>query len=352
MPSSTSSSEPVYERPLPELRLGIAGVVALVVLVAGVAAWELYWRRYGVEPSIQNTDGLWARERRRIDNGEGHRTALIGDSRMLFDIDLDTWERVTGERPIQLALEGTSAIPILEDLASDPDFTGRLVIGVAPDLFFSGLAYRKRAVTHYHDETPAQRASQWLSMHLIEPNFAFFDDDFALVTVLKRQAWPRRDGVPSFIAVRKLANTEADRNTKMWSKVETDEEYRALARSIWAQDAEAPDAKKRAELDKSLETELARAIAAVNKLRARGVTMIFVRPPSTGDYLVWENRDFPRATTWDVLLARTGVPGIHFEDYPDQQSLELPEWSHLAAAERPRYTEALLRAIGRLQTSR
>lgn len=353
MPSSTSSSEiaePTYERPVPALRFSVVTLVALVVAAGGLTGWELYWRRFGVEPSIQNSDGLWARERRRIDQGEGHRTVLVGASRMLFNVDLDTWERVTGERPIQLALEGTSPLFAIEDLATDRDFTGRLIVGVAPELLFSGYAYRGKLAAYYRDETPAQRAGQWLSMTFIEPYVAFYDPDFALCTVLKRQAWPARDGVKTSIDVRKLANSAADRNTWMWSKVVDDPDYRALAQKIWSQDMSAPDPKFRAMLDKARDEQIARTSAAVGKLRARGIEVIFVRFPSIAPLRDAEERDFSRATTWDVLLARSGAAGIHFDDEPSLQGFDLPEWSHIAAGERPRFTEALLGAIARLES--
>ena len=72
--------------------------------------------------------------------------------------------------------------------------------------------------------------------------------------------------------------------------------------------------------------------------------MVFVREPSAGPYIENEEREFPRATSWDVLLAKTGAPGIHFQDYPDMQGLTLPEWSHLDLPDSERYTEALYRA--------
>jgi hypothetical protein len=69
-----------------------------------------------------------------------------------------------GERPIQLALEGTSPIFALEDLADDPNFTGRLIIGVSPPLFFGGFDRRLKAVANWRRQTPSQRAGQWLSV--------------------------------------------------------------------------------------------------------------------------------------------------------------------------------------------
>jgi hypothetical protein len=40
-------------------------------------------------------------------------------------------------------------------------------------------------------------------------------------------------------------------------------------------------------------------------------------------------------------LRETGTPGIHFEDYPQLQGYELPEWSHASASEARRMTAQL-----------
>ena len=219
-------------------------------------------------------------QRGRIDHGEGHKTVIIGSSRMLFDVQLHVWERVGGERPIQLAIEGTSPLPVMEQLADDPDFTGRLVIGVAPDVFFTGFTHMAEKFELYPKETPSERVGQWLSMNLLEPWLAYYDPDFALMTVLKRQSWPAREGVPNLLTVRKLAVSQADRNTHMWSKVENDPEYAALCQRIWAQRfGEVPFGSEDA-LHKKIAEQIDRAVKAAAKLRARGVLLVFVRPPS------------------------------------------------------------------------
>ena len=337
-------AQPVPERdvpPQPWRRIVLAGFVLFVLLMA---AWETYWRDFGATPGYRNSNGAWAEQRGRIDAGEGGRTVLIGSSRVLFDVQLPEWEASSGERPIQLALEGTSPLPVLEDLAADPNFTGRLVIGVAPELFFSGFAYRGEAIGHYHQRGPSQRSGHWLSKRLVEPYFAFYDADFALPTVVMRQPWPLRPGMRKDSPVRKLLEQDADRNTRIWRKVETDPEYRALARSIWLERLHGPpppgmDTPDK--LRKVIDTQIDRAERAVATLRKRGVRMVFVRPPSDGEYYAFEQKVLPRPATWDVLLQRTGVPGIHFEDYPQLQGYELPEWSHLTQADAKRYTLAL-----------
>ena len=345
MPSSTSSfkpsdAEPTYQRELPAIALGRAWIVAGLLFLVAMILWEAKWRAFGSAPGYANSDGLWAIQRRRIDNGEGHKTVIVGSSRVLFDLQLPTCERLLGDRPIQLALEGTGPVPFIEDLADNPKFTGRLLVGVAPVLFFSGFDRRLDALKYHRTETLAQRSGQWLSMHLLEPFFAFYQDDFALMTVLNRQNWPARAGVLNLPEVRKLSVTEADRNTRIWKKVEVDPHYQQLVRSIWT-DLLTKRPKPPPERAKKVRDEqIERAVAAVAKLRARGVEVVFVRPPSTGIWLEVEDRAFPRAETWDLLLQRSGARGIHFQDYPELQGLTLPEWSHLSAADAEKFTVA------------
>jgi hypothetical protein len=341
-------AQPVPLRPVPAQPWGRILIGAVLLLVLLVAGWEEYWRAYGVRPGIANTYGLWAIQRRRIEAGEGDATVLLGASRLYFDIQLPVWERLDGRRPIQLSFEGTSPLKAVEDLAADPKFTGRVLIAVEPDLFFSGYEYRAGAIRYARQESPSQRIGQWLSMHLIEPYWAFDDPDYALQTVLARQPWPARPGLHSFIRVRKLAETEADRNTHLWDKVGTDLEYRALARRIWLQNFEPDDDDPSpAEALKVEKEQIERMAKAVAQLRARGVKVLFVRMPSKGPYLEYEKRNFPRARTWDALLAATGAAGIHFEDYPEMQGYNLPEWSHMTRAEAERFTAVLYRIIQR-----
>jgi hypothetical protein len=335
-------AQPVPVRPVPEQPWGriLCGVAVLLALLIG--GWEWYWRDFGVRPSISNTYGLWAIQRRRIDAGEGDATVLLGASRMYFDMQLPVWQRLEGRRPIQLSFEGTSPLRAVEDLADDPNFTGRILIAVEPDLFFSGFEYRSGVIRYTRTESPSQRIGQWLSMHFIEPYFAFDDPDYALQTVLARQPWPARPGRHWQTDVRKLAETEADRNSHLWSKLADDPAYRELARRIWRQDFQPseddPPPREAARIEREQIDRMARAVA---KLRSRGVKVLFVRMPSDGEFLAYENRMYPRARTWEKLLAATGAPGIHFEDYPQLQGYYLPEWSHMTRAEGERFTQAL-----------
>jgi len=345
-------AQPVPERDIPERAWGAIWIGAVVLAVLLTGMWEWHWRAYGVTPSYANSDVQWAQQRRRIDDGEGDALVLVGSSRTLFDMQLPVWKKVTGEQPIQLALEGTSALPALEDLAADPKFHGRVMVGVATSLYFTGSSYRRDAIEGWRKQTPTKRIGTWLSEHFIEPYFAFDDPDYALETVLARQPWPVRPGRQHFEAVRKLSDSDYDRNTHLWSKLVTDASYRKMARHIWAQNWESGQypprldtpAKRQALAEKMIE----RSVKAVNKLRARGARVVFVRQPVIGPYFAFENTIEPPTATWKVLLKRTGAPGISFTDDPDLEGFKPPEWSHLSQADARAYTARLAPKVERL----
>lgn len=353
MPSSTSSSErtqgaeAVFERPVP--MLGRSRWLALLFAVLLMVGWENWVRSQGVEPSYRNSDGLWAEQRRRIDRGAGDGWVLSGSSRVLFNLQLAVWERLDGRRPVQLALEGTSPVRVMEQLADDPDFTGTLLVGVAPDLFFSGYELRRGAIDRYAGETPAQWIGQRVSL-LIEPFLAFYNFDYALPVILRRQPLRNRESVRFNLEVRKLSNMERDRNTRMWDRLIWDENYRDLATRIWEQFmlpvSELPP-EVRAEIVESRNEQIDRAAAAYERLSARGATVIFVQMPFEGRYVESEREFAPRESAWDVLIERTGALGLHFSDHEEMQGYWLPEWSHMTGEEADRFTIAFYHLVRR-----
>ena len=82
---------------------------------------------------LDNSEVAWVKERVR---SEAAKVAIVGDSRILFDTDLDRFEALTGMRPVQLAIHGTSALTLLEDVATNENFRGLLIVGLADTMFF------------------------------------------------------------------------------------------------------------------------------------------------------------------------------------------------------------------------
>ncbi len=349
---SESKAEAVFDRPVPSL--GRSGLVAVLLTIVLLVAWEAWVRSEGVTPDYRNSQSQWAEQRRRIDNGAGDGWVFSGSSRVLFNTQLGVWERLDKRRPVQLALEGTSPITVLESLADDDDFTGKLIVGVAPGLFFSGFEMQRSSIDRYSEESPTQWFGHKVSV-LAEPYLAFYHNDFAFGAILRRQPLPARDGVVFDLEIRKLMNMERDRNARLWDKLVYDEDYRELAKKLWAQNwmpfAELPPSVQEKLLE-SRQKQIDRATTATKKMQAKGAEVIFVQMPYEGHYAVSEIDIAPRELTWDVLLEQTGALGLHFQDHEEMQGYYLPEWSHMAAEEADRFTEAFYGLVQRELTAR
>ncbi len=127
----------------------------------------------------------------------------------------------------------------------------------------------------------------------------------------------------------------------MWPRVEKDLAYRARTRWAWKGFKE-----KFPYTPQLIAKGHARAKAAVDKIRARGGEVVFVRPPSAPQLRVNEETALPKAKGWDVLLTKTRAVGVHNDDLsPDVQGLTLPEWSHLNRACATVFTDAYVRRL-------
>src|SRR5207237_8621531 len=92
----------------------------------------------------------------------------------------------------------------------------------------------------------------------------------------------------------------------------------------------------------AVQTPFSDTIAAMEKLRARGGKVIFVRLPVSGGLKALEAKTTPRNQTWDPLLQGTGASGIYFEDFPELAGFNCPEWSHLSAGDSVEFSKRLV----------
>ena len=337
---------PTPARPWSAIALGV--VAAVVLMTFG---WELFWRAKGLEPGdINNTNGLWAEARRKA---TGDATVVVGSSRILFGLDLDVWEEVSGVRPVQLALEGTSPRVFLKDLADDVSFRGLVLVGVTAPLFFTtdgGL--RADALKYTRDETLSQRADHQLMVRL-ERVFAFLDEQSRPKRQFSIWPLPLREGMQTRFDPRKLSSAGPDRDTHMWKRVEADPAYREEARQMWITGFKrlapppGPDGKPMAMPDAAIDAVIAEVKGNVDKIRARGGDVVFVRFPYTGPWTDVEDKGFPRERFWDRLVRGADAVGVAWQDHPELQGYDLPEWSHLSASEAKRFTRALAPIVDR-----
>lgn len=333
-------AQPVPVRDIPQQPWGrIMGFVALA-LVLGTAALEVNARRIGLNAGdLDNSEVAWVKQRVRSESAE---VAIVGDSRILFDTDLDRFEALTGTRPVQLAIHGTSALTLLEDAASNPNFRGLLIVGLADTMFFQPFDGYGGYVKRRGDFTSPSGQIGIEIDHMLQRRLAFLDSNYRLSVAAHRLDPDYRAGVegPKH-DIWKVQEVGENRATWMWARVEHDLAYRARTRWAWKGFKE-----KFPFTPELIAKGQARAVNAVKTIRARGGEVVFVRPPSAPELRVNEEAQVPKAKGWDALVRNTKAAAVHMDDLPAAvQGLTLPEWSHLNRACATVFTDAYVRAL-------
>ncbi len=319
-----------------------SAILALVILAVFLVSWELYLRHSGLVADYDDGPELYAQVRDEVYQPSDKTTVFIGSSRIKYDIDIPTWEKLHGTHAVQLAMTGSSPLHILDDLAADPKFKGKLVVDVTEVLFFShhGDEDPDAGVSYYHKRTPAQKASFILGGPL-ESTFAFLNKDhYSLTGLLGRASVKNRPGVYPFLDFPVGFDiTLPDRQTKMSPDFVVDTNRRNQVKGIWGMLAQDPTPPMHG---KELDSLLLTVKQDIDKIKARGGDVIFTRTPSTGMFYMGEQHGFPRPAYWDRLLTYTGCKGFYFKDNPVTAKLDCPEWSHLSPEGAVVYTTSLV----------
>ena len=326
-------------------------IIALIISIVGLVAWESYWRSQGFFPTIDDNKALWAVQRARVKDLTPRDIIFTGSSRVLFDIQLNEWEEQTGKRPVQLASVGSTPLPIFHDLIENTDFSGTVVVGVTPGLFFSTTfpkalpwEWPQTRVDFFKDRTYAQCLNHQLSLPL-QSNLALMSageidmtDNIDLKALLKRVKIGNRlpEGMPPFYEFGHI--TSLDRNLVMMEKTVTDTAFANTIKKVWqfyGKGSPPPDK----------EATMAFFLEDAKTFIERGGNLILLRCPSSGGARMGENHDLPRADYWDDLVNQTKVKSYHFEDFEQFKNFTCPEWSHLSAKDAQFFTTELAKIM-------
>jgi len=320
------------------------GTIVFVLLVVLLAAWEWQVRtnvrlRAG---DLDDSPQSWAEQRQLADSAP---VTIVGDSRILFDTDLDRFQQLTGVRPVQTSIVGTNARALLESYANDPNFKGLLILGLADLSYFRpqgvgvGAPYLRNLD---RNDKPSQLTGLWIDRWL-QRHLAFMDSDYRLSRLATRfDRGLRTETYDPYDEVWKISETFEGRQYFMWDRIEDDPYLREHARHAW-------DVFKGPSLPPFIaRAVIARSAEAVRRIRARGGDVIFIRPPSAPELRSVEDKRLPRSRGWDPLLAGANAKGIHADDLKQAQNLVLPEWSHLNRRCATVFTDAYVRRLAEL----
>ena len=360
MRSSTSNSDiHLQARSLPEGRWLTPFAVAVLLLLIVVGLLETALAVRGFKPTVVDSAAMWARERSRADDAGAQGLVLVGASRAQLDIDLPELARVTGKKPVQLAIDGSSYVAVLADLAADARFTGTVIVdyqGGVPDPYYKDAA--SQYVDYWHHDrrgggrfdfsrTEAALAA-WRQATL--RSYADGAGPFAALT--SRVLPPK--ATPQYLVTLPSRSREAD-----YSKVSMPAFYfKRAMRNAGIEDIPAlPDY---AAIDRYLSDRI-RAIPQasvvhleenatllgqmVRAIEARGGEVIFVMYPRSGLVRAADDARYPRAVFWDHVVPLAGGKGLYFADEPSLRAFTCPDGSHLDVRDKRQFTEALAKAL-------
>jgi hypothetical protein len=225
-----------------------------------------------------------------------------------------------------------------------------------PHLFFAppGTPPMERAekgIKRFHNQTPSQRAGEYLAMPL-EEHVAFLKpDDLSLEGLLNRLPIPNRPGAlvpPRFPPY--FQTEDRERRARMWEKcAEPGSDLAKEIQQIWLPLFTPPPPPTYipkdvffATIKEGIQKRFADVTGAVEKIHARGGKIVFVRLPHSGGLKELEDRITPRTQTWDPLLQMTRAPGVYYSDFPELSGFICPEWSHLSAGDSVEFTKRVV----------
>jgi hypothetical protein len=192
-----------------------------------------------------------------------------------------------------------------------------------------------------HDSRHALPSGSFFLQRLLSQVLVMLDDDYELSTLMFRLDHGWRPGVIDMRnAIWKAQETGAGGQTWLWRRLEHDRRLSGHMHSVWLQFFPSQPLDGR-----TIDAVMVRTRTAVDKIRARGGDVVFVRPPSAPELRVIEDKHAPRTRVWDAILAYTHSNGVHIDDLPTVQHLTLPEGSHLSRACATVFTDAYLRSL-------
>jgi len=343
MPHSAASTR--FERVSGAPRLPWARVFlsALALLAFSIGGLEAHWRGQGLRPTVSESLGLWYYWRQQVYPQDGKVVVLAGSSRVCAGISLATMrEYLPDYRVVQLGILGpVSCIGLLKDLVDDPAFRGIVICELdAPLLERSEWdghrdfrAYQPPTITSLVDVV----TKSWLQDRLVlltdrstvrKLFAALLDADPASPRVKMRRTFTREVRWDFGLGLEGARRKQEIHRGKA--------EFARRADPTW----------------KTIIDDARDIDAMVQRLRARGGDVVFLRAPSTGKRWIQEEESHPRAANWDRFARLTTALCIHFQDVQGMRALTCPDESHLDYRDSPQFTRALISKLSFLATAK
>lgn len=358
MPLSTSS----FEHPIPDMPwLRIFGA-ALLISFTFIALMEIRLAQLGYHATVLDSAEKWTKERVRASQLSERALILIGGSRIQLGIDIDILRKQTGLEPVQLAVDGSSFVPILKALADDSTIRGTVLVDYYPESVEGALSGEYGAATAFerafekhtseHEFFSLARVEKSLTEMLHENLRSFADGTTPLMSLQWRILPNEKPG--------QYLITLPDRSRLADYKLVAMPEfyYKRVIRNLGQEQSINPAA---ADIEHVLRQKInlqqpknntsyiqgARYLRQlVTAINTHGGKVLFVAMPTSGMIREIDEKRHTRANFLDIFEKEAGVSVLSSVDDPALRSFTCPDGSHLDFRDRSKFTEALAHSLG------
>jgi hypothetical protein len=352
MPLSTFNSNP-------EMTSGKHTKAILFGLLMGmflILIAENFLRFKGGEPGVRDTAELWASQRHRASSIGDDALILVGSSRVQLGLDLGVLAKETGMTPIQLAIDGSPNLEVIENLANDETVTGTVLISTSLRLLFPTNnairinqwidVYEKKYRKLWHPEKEQLLKAKLQSVSALYANIIPLD---ALVPLLFNEKKKLRN-----VYLKTLPSRERNAD---YSLVDMPGFYirrveRKLFHPLPAEAYKSYDSFQESVISVTKEKNsafnadpkrLQRIKSALRKLKNRNVEVIISRFPLSGLVESISDIRYPKEL-WDMVVSDLGVRIIDYRDYPEL-AYQLPDGAHLDITQKSEFTHRFARIL-------
>ncbi len=312
--------------------------LTIVVVVALLGALEVRLRHHGYSPSASFDSTLWSVQRHKIYWPDKTPVVLVGASRLNAGFNPRAFgDEYPDHRAIMLARPGSAPVATLLDLANDDAFeAGVVIVSAAPDHMEKRRRNDQRSLVRAH--TKLTKSYGFIDTFVNRQLQAHLEDILAFRSPsVDLEAWALAelgvDDYPTPDYDRMHADTsrsldysklelEAHRRKRVKKRIRNLRKHRATRPERWL---------KRTQKIQD----------AIDRLLDRGIEVVFVRYPTSGQHYVVDQRHYPREKYWDAFAEHTRAETIHFKDHESLRDYECADASHLDSKSASDFTIAL-----------
>lgn len=352
---STSNSN---ER-LPSGHWGVIWLGSLIIVTVFMAYFEIKIRGLGVLPSLVDSKELWAEHRKRASSLGNKAIILVGASRMQLNIDMDVVKSMTNLEPIQLAIDGSPTIPVLEDLANDVAINSVVLVSIDEaqlNTYYESSQAKDWVASYHKQEKSANEIYRRIDNYLkriVDQNLVTHLEGAKPATIITLLG-VGANSAENYLVTHLNRSRDAD-----YLKVNSNDVYAERIKrnygknlinnqklsyekifSIYEKEIENLGVSSNKEFLNSVN----KIVEYIQKIENRGGKVVLIRFPS--DKLIWkiDEKRYPRDAFWKEL-EKKHKNTIYFKDYPELSKYELPDGSHLDFRDKNSFTKEILRKI-------